>query len=289
MTRSIETVTVLGTGVLGSQIAYQSAYRELRVTAYDISEEALAGARRRVDVLVGRYEVDVEGAANGAAQAALERLRFTTDLADAVGNADLVIEAIPEILELKRAVFAKIGLAAPERTIFASNSSTLLPSDLAPATGRPDRFLALHFANDIWINNVAEIMGHPGTDPGVYETVVEFARRIGMEPIELKKEQPGYVLNSLTVPFLFAGLALVVKGVADPETVDKTWRISTGAPLGPFQMIDMVGLRTAYNIAAASDDETMKEAAAYLKENYIDEGRLGRETGEGFYTYRVAV
>src|SRR5208337_1880160 len=154
-------------------------------------------------------------------------------------------------------------------------------------TGRPDRFLALHFANEIWIRNIAEIMGHPGTDPAVYETVVEFARSIGMEPIELKKEQPGYVLNSLTVPFLFAALDLLVKDVADPATIDKTWRIATGAPAGPFQMLDVIGLNTVYNIAVASPDETVQAAAKYLKERYLDRGKLGQASGEGFYRYPV--
>ena len=132
-------------------------------------------------------------------------------------------------------------------------------------------------------------MGHAGTDPVVYAAVVDFARSIGMEPIELKKEQPGYVLNTLTVPFLFAALGLLVDDVAEPEMVDKTWRISVGASQGPFQMMDVIGLRTAYNIAAASPDEKMQAAAALLKERYIDQGKLGRETGEGFYIYPAAV
>ncbi len=287
MTTDIQTVTVLGTGVLGSQIAYQAAYCGHRVTAYDITEEALDAGRRRFRALVSRYEREVAGAADGRAQSAVARIRCSSDLADAARDADLVIEAAPEILQLKRDLYQKLARIAPEKTIFVTNSSTLLPSDLAASTGRPDRFLALHFANEIWIRNIAEIMGHPGTDPAVYETVVEFARSIGMEPIELKKEQPGYVLNSLTVPFLFAALDLLVKDVADPATIDKTWRIATGAPAGPFQMLDVIGLNTAYNIAVASPDETVQAAAKYLKERYLDRGKLGQASGEGFYRYPV--
>ena len=129
-----------------------------------------------------------------------------------------------------------------------------------------------------------EVMGHAHTDPAVYDTVVDFARRIGMVPIELRKEQPGYVVNSLQVPFLQAAQALVVKGVADPATVDKAWRTATGAPHGPFQALDVIGLRTAYNIDAVGDEES-KANARYLKEHYIDQGKLGRATGEGFYKY----
>ncbi len=288
MTAQLGTVTVVGTGVLGSQIAYQSAYCGYPATAYDVDDAALGVGRERITGLAERYEREVDGAAGGAADAALARIRYTSELTDAARDADLVIETIPEILDLKREVFAKLGAVAPERTIFATNSSTLLPSALAHSTGRPDRFLALHFANEIWSHNIAEVMGHAGTDPTVYAAVVDFARSIRMEPIELKKEQPGYVLNTLTVPFLFAALGLLVDDVAEPEMVDKTWRISVGASQGPFQMMDVIGLRTAYNIAAASPDEKMQAAAALLKERYIDQGKLGRESGEGFYTYPAA-
>ena len=144
-----------------------------------------------------------------------------------------MIEAVPEKLELKREVFAQLGQLAPEKTIFATNSSSLLPSAMAESTGRPERFLAMHFANEIWVHNTAEIMGHPGTDPAVYRVVVEFARRIGMVPIELKKEQPGYIINSLSIPWLGAAMELLVAGGADPETIDNVWHIDKEAPEGP--------------------------------------------------------
>ena len=116
--------------------------------------------------------------------------------------------------------------------------------------------------------------------------VVAFAGEIGMVPIPLHKEQPGYVLNSLLVPFLGAASELVLRGVADPETIDATWRIGTGAPMGPFQIFDIVGLRTAYAISAASDEEGAQLWADHLKTNYLDQGKLGVESGEGFYSYR---
>jgi 3-hydroxyacyl-CoA dehydrogenase len=284
MTARIGKVVVLGTGVLGSQIAYQTAYSGFDVTAYDISDEILEQARHGFHDLATRYEKEVEGASDGSAQAALARITYTSKLEDAVGDADLVIESAPERLEIKRDLYTKLGPLAPEKAIFVTNSSTLLPSSLADATGRPDRFLALHFANLIWIHNTAEIMGHDGTDPEVYAAVVDFARRIGMVPIELHKEQPGYIVNSLQVPFLQAAQTLVVKGVADPETVDTAWRTAWGAPHGPFQALDVIGLTTAYNIDAVGDEES-RANARYLKEHYIDQGKLGRSTGEGFYKY----
>ena len=282
-------VTVLGTGVLGTQIAFQTAYSGFDVTAYDISDEILDGAEQRLAGLAARYEREVDGSAGGRAQAALARIAYSSDLAEAVRDADLVIEAVPEVLDVKRELYTTLGKVAPAKTIFATNSSTLLPSALADFTGRPDRFLAMHFANEIWVHNTAEVMGHPGTDPASYQTVVEFARQIGMVPIELKKEQPGYIGNSLLWPFLSASLELLVDGVADHETIDTTWRIFSGAPAGPFsgpfRALDVIGMDTAYNILTGFGDQKSQTYASYLKEHYIDAGKLGVATGEGFYRY----
>lgn len=282
---SIKTLTVLGTGVLGSQIAFQAAFHGFAVTAYDVDEDALAKARDRFTRLAGIYRAQVAGASEGKTEAALANLRLTADLGDAVVDADLVIEAVPELLELKRDAYRKLAELAPAKSIFATNSSTLLPSDLKDFTGRPDRFLALHYANNIWAQNIAEVMGTAETDPAVFAAVVDFARNSGLEPIEIKKEKAGYVLNSLLVPLLNAAAGLLLQGVADPHTIDKTWRIATGAPSGPFQIYDVVGLTTAYNIASASPDAGSQAFAQYLKEHYIDQGKLGVASGEGFYKY----
>ena len=286
MPHQIKTLTVLGTGVLGSQIAYQAAFHGFAVTAYDVGGDALEKARARFARLVGIYRAaNVGGAGESKAEAALENLRLTANLGDAVADADLVIEAVPELLEVKRDVYRTLADLAPAKTIFATNSSTLLPSDLKDSTGRPDRFLAIHYANNIWAQNIAEVMGTAETDPAVFDAVVDFARNSGLEPIEIRKEKAGYVLNSLLVPLLNAAAGLLLQGVASPETIDKTWRIATGAPSGPFQIYDVVGLGTAYNIAASSPDPGSQAFARYLKDNYIDQGKLGVETGEGFYTY----
>ena len=204
---AIKKVTVLGTGVLGSQIAYQTAFHGFEVTAWDI-----------------------DGAKDGKSAAALERITVTSDLADAVKDADLVIEAVPENPAIKTDTWTKVGELAPEKTIFATNTSTLLPSSFMEATGRPEKFLALHYANRIWAMNTAEIMGTSKTDAAVFDTVVEFATEQGMVPIPLKKEQPGYVLNSLLVPLLNAASALLVNEVAEPETIDATWRMARARP-----------------------------------------------------------
>lgn len=283
---TFSSVTVLGAGVLGTQIALQTARHRTPVTVYDISDEAVATGRERLAGIVEQYLADVGEDARPDAEAAAARITFDTDLAHAVADADLVIEAVPERLEVKREVYARLAEVAPADTVFATNSSTLLPSAIADATGRPDRFLALHFANHVWRQNTAEVMGTEQTDPAVFERVATFAEEIGMVPIRLHKEQPGYVLNSLLVPFLDAAAGLVLRGVADPETIDTTWRIGTGAPVGPFQIYDIVGLRTAHAIASASPEPGAQAWARYLQTEYLDQGKYGVESGEGFHRYR---
>jgi 3-hydroxybutyryl-CoA dehydrogenase len=165
----------------------------------------------------------------------------------------------------------------------------MLPSQFAAYTKRPEKFLALHFANEIWKHNTAEIMGHPGTETEVFDAVVAFTKTIGMVALPLHKEQPGYILNSLLVPLLTAATNLLVNGVSDVETIDKTWMVATGAPVGPFGILDVVGITTAYNInkmaADATQDPIKIKTVEYLKENFIDKGKLGVDTGEGFYKY----
>jgi 3-hydroxybutyryl-CoA dehydrogenase len=283
----IKNVTVCGSGVLGAQIAFQTAFHGFNVTVYDIKDEFLEKAKAKFKELAEIYKRDVR-ATQEQIDATMERFSYSASLADAVKNADLTIEAIPENIQLKKDFYLQLGKVAPEKTIFTSNSSTLLPSQFAAETGRPEKFLALHFANEIWKNNTAEIMGHAGTDPNNFDLVVDFAKAIGMITLPIYKEQPGYILNSLLVPLLDAALALYANGIADPETIDKTWMAGTGAPVGPFGIYDVVGLTTAYNITRMHGDHGNKQAAKganILKENFIDKGKLGVATGEGFYKY----
>lgn len=285
---NIKTVTVAGSGVLGAQIAFQTAVHQYQVNVYDISDAVLEKAKTTFQQLATTYQHDL-GLEKTDTDAALGRIRYFTDLAAAVKGADLLIEAIPENPAIKTEFYQKLAAVADPQTIFATNSSTLLPSQFAAATGRPDRFLSLHFANEICKHNTAEIMGHPGTDKAIFDTVVAFAKSIGMVALPLHKEQPGYIVNSLLVPLLDAATTLLVRGVADVETIDKTWMVATGAPLGPFGILDVVGLNTAYNItnmtAVKTKDPEKAKAAAFLKENFIDKGKLGTATGEGFYKY----
>ncbi len=285
---SFKNVTVAGSGVLGYQIAFQAAFHGFNVTVYDINDEVLEVAKGKFDEMCGHFKADLN-AVDADLQASKTRLTYTSDLADAIKDADLLIEAVPENPQIKIDFYEKIAKLAPEKTVFATNSSTLLPSQFAAYTGRPAKFLSLHFANQIWKHNTAEIMGHSGTDQKYYDQVVEFAKQIGMVALPLHKEQPGYILNSLLVPLLNAATDLLVKGVADAPTIDKTWMLATGAPMGPCAILDVVGITTAYNInqmAAAKTKDPLKiETVAYFKEHFIDQNKLGVATGEGFYTY----
>lgn len=279
-------ITVAGSGVLGSQIAFQTAFKGFDVSVFDISDQAIEVAKVRAQKLAETYKSDV--ADNPAdVNEALKRLTFYSDLEKAVKNADLVIEAVPERIDIKSSFYKQLAQVAPEKTVFATNSSTMIPSQFREFTGRPEKFLALHFANGIWVNNTAEIMGHDGTNKKYEEEVIDFARAIGMVPLYIKKEQPGYILNSLLIPLLNAGEALYAHDIADPYTIDKTWMIATKAPMGPFAILDAVGLNTAYNIVSADavNNPTAAKISKILKEEYIDKGKLGIETGEGFYKY----
>lgn len=309
----IENVVVAGGGVLGSQIALQSAYKGFNVSMWLRSEASIERARPKLERLRGIYKQTLQAmktepsaycrgladspdvpaeqidALIAKVDTAVDSIKFYTSEHEAFANADLVIEAIAEVIGEKEAFYSAIRDILPEHAILCTNSSTLLPSAMMDFTGRPDRFLALHFANNIWKNNTAEVMGTAKTSPESYQAVVDFSRAIGMIPLELKREQPGYLLNSMLVPFLNSAEALLANDIADVETIDKAWMLGTGAPLGPFRILDIVGLTTAYNIVAASPaaqepGSTAARIAALLKAK-IDEGKTGINAGEGFYRY----
>nr|WP_297310091.1 3-hydroxyacyl-CoA dehydrogenase [uncultured Flavobacterium sp.] len=284
---NIKNVTVAGTGVLGSQIAFQTAFKGFNVSAYDINDEALENAKVKFKTLQQRY-IDDKYGTQEEVDAALSRITLFADLAEATKNADLVIEAVPELLQIKEKFYTELSKLAKPNTIFASNSSTMIPSQIVGFTDRSDKYLHLHFANEIWRLNIAEIMKHDGTSDEVFNEVIDFAKAIAMVPIPLYKEQPGYVLNTLLVPYLSAAMQLVVDGIAEPKIVDKTWMISTGAPLGPFAFLDIIGPNTPYNLYKAkgeAGDEMAAKAAKWIKEEFLDKGKMGTANGKGIYNY----
>lgn len=306
-------VVVAGSGVLGSQIALQTAFKGFDVTIWLRSEGSIDRAKPKLERFKNIYLQTLEAMkTNPAAYCrgfsdkkdltddeidqlkedvikGYENLTLTTSYEEAAEDADLVIEAIAEDPKQKIAFYTELAKYLPEKTVIVTNSSTLLPSSFADYTGRPEKYLALHFANDIYRNNTAEIMGHANTAQEYYDKIVDFAQAIGMIPLKLKKEQPAYILNSLLVPFLSAAEGLWADDVADFETIDLTWRLATGAPLGPFQILDIVGLTTAYNIGLmdprSKDINTIQGKVSVALKKKIDAGELGVNSGKGFYDY----
>lgn len=225
------------------------------------------------------------------ADRAYENIKLELDLSKAVGDADLIIESMAENVEQKIDIYKKMADLLPEKTVIVTNSSTLLPSKFAKYTKRPNKYLSLHFANSIWKNNMTEVMAQKQTDQKYFDLIMDFAKEIRMIPLPVRKEKSGYLLNSMLVPLLFSGMDLYVNGISDPESIDKAWTLGTGAPKGPFQILDTVGLTTAYNIVSMYlkvpsflAPYNFKGMAKMLKK-YIDEGKLGMASGEGFYKY----
>lgn len=312
----MKNIVVAGGGVLGSQIAFQAAYCGFNVTIWLRSEGSIARTQPKLDRLretyaqairlmaapegqtpanwcrgLADYETFDMDACLAQAEKAYAGIRLELDMAKAVQDADLVIESMAENADDKIAFYQKLAPLLPEKTVLVTNSSTLLPSKFAKYTGRPEKYLSLHFANSIWKNNTAEIMAQSKTDPKYFEEIMEFARQIRMIPLPVRKEKSGYLLNSMLVPLLFSGMDLYVNGISDPESIDKAWTLGTGAPKGPFQILDTVGLTTAHNIVkmyvkipsflAPYNFKGMEK----MLRKYIDEGKLGMSAGEGFYKY----
>ncbi len=315
-------VVIAGGGVLGTQIGLICAYHGFDTTFWLRSESSIGRTQPKIDrysalmledlakakAMVGNpmgafiyprgliadwgkaTAADIDALMEQGKKNFADLVHLELDMAKALKNADIVIESMSEDPKAKIGVYEAMKDLLDEKTILCTNSSTLLPSMFAEYTGRPAKYCALHFANTIWKNNTAEVMGHPGTDPAVYDEVVKFAGEIGMVPLQLHKEQPGYILNSMLVPFLTSAQALWANDVADPKTIDLTWELATSAPAGPFKILDIVGLETAYNInqmkPAAQQEGTLENRMGKLLKEKIDKGETGVNAGKGFYDYR---
>lgn len=220
-------------------------------------------------------------------QSALPRINFSNRPEDAA-TADLLSESVPEDPKLKAEVFARFNAVCPPHTVFTTNTSTLVPSMFAEATGRPGQFAALHFHQYVWDSNLVDIMPHPGTAPETVQVLHAFAKRIGQVPLVFKKESAKYVVNAILGAINDVALRLVADGVAAVEDVDRAWMTVMKAPLGPFGSLDVVGLDTVWHIIQAScaaAEPPERDPRAGLIKDYVDKGWLGVKSGRGFYTY----
>lgn len=312
----LKNVVVAGGGVLGSQIAFQTAYCGFDVTVWLRSESSITRTKPKLEHLkkvyidtINKMDTPEGKSANvwamGIAdvdtfdkdkciekvEKAFNSIKLELDMAKAVKDADLVIESMAENVSDKIEFYKKLAPCLPEKTIIVTNSSTLLPSKFAKYTGRAEKYLSLHFANSIWKNNTAEIMSQSKTDKKYFDAIMEFAKDIRMIALPVLKEKSGYLLNSMLVPLLFSGMDLYVNGISDPKSIDTAWVRGTGSPKGPFQILDTVGITTAYNIVkmyvkipSFLAPYNFKGMEKMLKA-MIESGKLGMSSGEGFYKY----
>lgn len=283
----IRKILVVGMGTMGQKIALQCARFGYEVIAYDPVSKSLENARVQIPVFAAELTAQQKMTAE-ASEAALSRIRYTSRPEDGA-DADLLSESVPEDLSLKAKVFGQFHQICQPKTVFTTNTSTLLPSMWADATGRPAQFAALHFL-DVFVRNLVDIMPHPGTSPEIVELLAAFAKRIKQVPLVFKKELPGYVSNAIfgAMNDVAMKLALTEK-VVSVEDVDRAVMIHLQMPIGIFGMLDGIGLDTIWHVmqsnAKTSGDEGAQRFSDEFKRNYIDKGWLGVKSGRGFYTY----
>lgn len=283
---SIRNILVIGAGTMGRQIAMSAALAGYTATLHDISPAMLEAAEADLSGWaagrVAKGKLDREDAGK-----ALGRLSFSTDLETCAAGADFVIEAATERLDLKLGIFERLGRAAPAHAVLATNSSTLGSSKVAEVSGRPEQVCNMHFFNPALVMKCVEIVRHAKTSDATVETTLEVARRLGKEPVLIHREIPGFIANRLMVALQREALALAEAGIASIEDIDTTARSALGHPMGPFQLMDMVGLDVIDFMARAVYAETGDPADApnAAVAGLVAERKLGRKSGAGFYEY----
>ena len=283
---SIESVCLCGAGYLGWQISLQCASQGTPVRLFDISEEALERAsehiRQELKIWTSEGKITPEDV-----EAILSRVSFHDDLAEAVEGVALVIEAVPERLDLKREVFAQLDDVCDDATILATNSSSIRISKIEDATGRLDKVLNTHFYNTPWKRSIVELMRGTGTSDETLERVRLFMVSIGITPLMVLKESTGFIFNRVWRAIKRECLHLVDQGVSSFQDVDRAWMTLYETPYGPFGMMDGVGLDVVRDIERVYYEESgaERDAPPRLLLEMIERGKLGVKTGKGFYTY----
>lgn len=280
----IESVGVAGCGLMGSGIAEVSARAGCRVVVREVDAAALDGGRARVEKSLGRAVS--KGKLDAAARdETLARVAFTTSLDD-LAECDLVIEAIVESLDAKNQLFAHLDRGCGPETIFASNTSSLTVADMAAATSRQDRFVGLHFFNPVPVMKLVEVVRTIATSQETFDAAFAFAKRIGKTPIAAK-DNSGFVVNLLLVPYMLDAIRQLERGVATVEDIDKGMTLGCGYPMGPFTLCDFVGIDTLHLISEIMFEEyrEARYAPPPLLKRLVSMGRFGRKTGAGFYDW----
>jgi len=280
----IRTVGVCGAGLMGSGIAQTCASAGFNVVLMEVAQEPLtrgmAGITKSLDKFVEKGKLS-----QADRDATLGRLKTTTQVAD-LAKCDLIIEAIIENVEIKTTLFRELDDLLGPHAIICTNTSSLCVVELAAKTKRPNRVAGLHFFNPVPIMKLVEVVKTIATTQDTVDTLFDFAKKLGKEPI-LAQDTPGFVVNRLLIPYLLYAIRVYEQGLASKEDIDKGMRLGCGYPMGPFELLDFVGLDTTYYIAEIMFDEFKDPmmAAPPLLKRMVLAGRYGRKSGKGFYDY----
>jgi len=282
----IKRIWVVGAGTMGHQIALQCATHNYDVHLVDSTKEILDSAQEKIREIL-EERVRLEEISSDSMEKALSKISYTTDLEKGAVDADFVIEAVYEDVEVKRNVFSRLDRICPSHTILATNSSSIRCSLIADATKRPEEVLNMHFLNPVWVRPLVEVMGSSSTSEESIETTVQLGQRIGLTPVTVNGEVTGYVFNRLWRAIKKASLYIVDKGYASFEDVDRAFMTGLPAPFGPFMGMDTVGLDVILAIEEQwyreSGDESDKPPKILVEK--VKNGELGVKTGKGFYQY----
>lgn len=280
----MERIGVVGCGLMGSGIAEVAAVAGHDVRVREVDEEALGRGMERIVASLQRA-VDRGKASREEADAARGRISGTVDIAD-LRDRDLVIEAVTEDREVKLETFRELDAACPPETVLASNTSSLTITELAVATGRPDRFLGLHFFNPVPVMQLVEVVHTLLSDERIVEAARAFVESLGKTPV-LTEDRTGFVVNRLLVPYLLEAIRALDEGLASATDIDRAMKLGAGYPMGPFALLDFVGLDTTLSIAEIMYEEFREPryAPPPLLRRMVLAGRLGRKSGRGFYDY----
>ena len=277
-------VVVIGGGTMGLDIAQVFAKKGMDVVVRDISEEIIKGAEARLNKSLGKLVE--KGKMDEAAKAALlGKMSFTTELS-AAADADLVVEAAIENLDIKKKIFAELDALCKPETILATNTSSISITAIAAATKREDRFVGMHFFNPATVMKLVEVIRGAKTSDETYKAIHELSVEIGKEPVEVN-EAPGFVVNKILVPMINEACDLLYTGVASPEGIDTAMKLGANHPMGPLALGDLIGLDVCLAIMDTLYSETHdpKYRASLLMRKMVRAGQLGRKTGKGFYDY----